>query len=207
MPHARLLIGRVITIIIIGIGVATILDTVGVPLTTFVTVLGVAGLGISLAMQDMLKSFVAGTFLLFERPFRIGDEISVKDQRGVVEHIGIRTTRLRNADNVQIHHPERRGVRGGGGEPHQRGEAEACRDASEPTRSADAGRSRWRRRQCRPAADPAATRPRRLQRSSTPSAASTPTPASPPVALAASPTRPRSGSVRSGIVGRRPTDP
>jgi small-conductance mechanosensitive channel len=100
--HVRLLVGRVINIMIIGVGVATILDTVGVPLTTFVTVLGVAGLGISLAMQDVLKSFVAGTFLLFERPFRIGDEISVKDQRGIVEHVGIRTTRLRNPDNVQI---------------------------------------------------------------------------------------------------------
>ena len=100
--HARILIGRVIDIVIIGLGAATILDTVGVPLTTFVTVLGVAGLGISLAMQDVRKSFVAGTFLLFERPFRIGDEISVKDQRGIVEHIGIRTTRLRNADNVQV---------------------------------------------------------------------------------------------------------
>jgi small conductance mechanosensitive channel len=101
-PHAQLLVGRIITIAIVGIGCATILDTVGVPLTTFVTVLGVAGLGISLAMQDVLKSFVAGTFLLFERPFRIGDEISVKDQRGVVENVGIRTTRLRNADNVQF---------------------------------------------------------------------------------------------------------
>jgi len=100
--HAQLLIGRVISIVVIGLGVATILDTLGVPLTTFVTVLGVAGLGISLAMQDVLKSFVAGTFLLFERPFRIGDEITVKAERGVVEDIGIRTTRLRNAENVQI---------------------------------------------------------------------------------------------------------
>jgi small conductance mechanosensitive channel len=98
----RLLVGRIASIVVISLGVATILDTVGVPLTTFVTVIGVAGLGISLAMQDVLKSFVAGTFLLFERPFRIGDEISIKDQRGVVEHIGIRTTRLRNTDNVQI---------------------------------------------------------------------------------------------------------
>jgi hypothetical protein len=100
--HARLLIGRIVNIVIIGLGVATILDTLGVPLTTFVTVLGVAGLGISLAMQDVLKSFVAGTFLLFERPFRIGDEVTIKAERGVVEDIGIRTTRLRNADNVQI---------------------------------------------------------------------------------------------------------
>ena len=101
-PHARLLVGRIIDIIVIGLGVSTILDTLGVPLTTFVTVLGVAGLGISLAMQDVLKSFVAGTFLLFERPFRIGDEISLKDQRGIVENIGIRTTRLRTENNVQV---------------------------------------------------------------------------------------------------------
>jgi small conductance mechanosensitive channel len=99
---ARLLIGRIAQIVVVGIGAATFLDTLGVPLTTFVTVIGVAGLGISLAMQDILKSFVAGTYLLFERPFRIGDEISVKDQRGIVEHVGIRTTLLRNADNVQI---------------------------------------------------------------------------------------------------------
>src|SRR5581483_10165011 len=98
----RLLVGRIVSLVIVGIGIATFLDTVGVPLTTFVTLLGVAGLGISLAMQDILKSFVAGTYLLFERPFRLGDEISIKDQRGVVENIGIRTTLLRNADNVQI---------------------------------------------------------------------------------------------------------
>ena len=100
--NARRLISRIANTLIIGLGVATTLDTFGVPLTTFVTVLGVAGLGISLAMQDVLKSFVAGTFLLFERPFRIGDEISVKDQRGVVEDIGFRTTRLRTTDNVQV---------------------------------------------------------------------------------------------------------
>jgi small conductance mechanosensitive channel len=98
----RLLVGRIVSLVIVGIGVATILDTLGVPLTTFVTILGVAGLGISLAMQDILKSFVAGTYLLFERPFRIGDEISIKDQRGIVETIGIRTTMLRNVDNVQV---------------------------------------------------------------------------------------------------------
>lgn len=100
--EAQIVIRRIIQIVIIGIGAATLLDTIGVPLTTFVTVLGVVGVGISLAMQDILKSFVAGTYLLFERPFRIGDEISVKDQRGVVEHVGIRTTRLRNEMNVQI---------------------------------------------------------------------------------------------------------
>ena len=60
------------------------------------------GLGLGFGLQEIFANFVSGLILLFERPFRIGDEISVKDQRGVVENIGIRTTRLRNADNVQV---------------------------------------------------------------------------------------------------------
>ena len=100
--HLRLLIGRLVYLAVLGLGIITILDTLGVPLTSLVTVVGVIGIGISLALQDILKNFFAGTYLLFERPFRIGDEISVKDHRGVVETVGVRTTTLRNADNVQI---------------------------------------------------------------------------------------------------------
>ena len=44
----------------------------------------------------------AGLYLLFERPFRLGDVITIKDQRGVVETIGIRTTTLRTDENVEV---------------------------------------------------------------------------------------------------------
>ena len=101
-PNLRLLIGRIVYLAVLGLGAITILDTLGVPLSALVTALGVAGLGVSLALQDILKNFFAGTYLLFERPFRIGDEISVKDHRGVVETIGVRTTTLRTAENVHI---------------------------------------------------------------------------------------------------------
>ena len=103
--HVRLIIGRTVAIVIIVLGGITVLDTLGVPPATLVTFVGVVGIGISLALQDILKSFFAGTYLLFERPFRIGDEISIKDQRGIVEHIGIRTTRLRTEQNVMVQIP------------------------------------------------------------------------------------------------------
>lgn len=100
--HVRLIIGRTVAMAIFVLGGITVLDTLGVPPATLVTFVGVVGIGISLALQDILKSFFAGTYLLFERPFRIGDEISVKDQRGIVENIGVRTTRLRTEANVLV---------------------------------------------------------------------------------------------------------
>ena len=59
-------------------------------------------LAFSLAVQDILKNFFAGVYLLLERPFRVGDTIQIKDQKGVVETIGIRTTTLRTEDNVYV---------------------------------------------------------------------------------------------------------
>ncbi len=101
-PGLVLLVGRFIYIALLAVGGITILDTIGLPLATLVTVLGVIGIGISLALQDILKNFFAGTYLLFERPFRIGDVVQVKDQRGTVETIGVRTITLRTTDNVQV---------------------------------------------------------------------------------------------------------
>ncbi len=64
--------------------------------------IGVLGLAASLALQDILKSFCAGVYLLFERPFHLGDEIKIKDFRGRVVDIGIRTTVLHTADNMEV---------------------------------------------------------------------------------------------------------
>ena len=50
----------------------------------------------------MRKNFCSGVYLLFERPFRIGDEITVKDFRGRVVEVGMRTTSLRTEDDLQV---------------------------------------------------------------------------------------------------------
>ena len=100
--NTRLAVGRLLSVVVLVVGAATLLDTFGIPLSAVVTFVGVVGLAISLAMQDILKNFFAGLYLLFERPFRLGDVVSVKEQRGVVETIGIRTTTLRTEDNAYV---------------------------------------------------------------------------------------------------------
>ncbi|MBV9581689.1 MAG: mechanosensitive ion channel [Chloroflexi bacterium] len=79
-----------------------VLGILGVNPTGLVAVLGAVTLAFSLAVQDILKNFFSGVYLLLERPFRVGDTIRVKDQTGVVENIGVRTTQLRTVDNVQV---------------------------------------------------------------------------------------------------------
>jgi small conductance mechanosensitive channel len=97
-----ILVGRIIYLIVAGLGVLTALDVLGVPLSSVVATLGIVGIAVSLAMQDILKSFFAGLYLLFERPFRIGDEIQLKDFVGRVEHINYRTTVILTAEGVRV---------------------------------------------------------------------------------------------------------
>ncbi len=68
-------------------------------LTSLATIAAAATLALGLAMQDVLKNFVAGVFIFTEQPFRIGDWIEWDDSAGVVEDISLRVTRVRTFDN------------------------------------------------------------------------------------------------------------
>lgn len=72
-----------------------VLALLGASWTAVVAVLGASTVAISLALQDVLKNFVAGVYILLERPFSIGDRIRVREIEGTVEGIEIRTTALR----------------------------------------------------------------------------------------------------------------
>jgi small-conductance mechanosensitive channel len=63
---------------------------------------GLFALAFGLAFQDVLKNFIAGVFLLLERPFRIGYEITVDNRTGVVENIEIRTTTMRTVEGDEV---------------------------------------------------------------------------------------------------------
>ena len=99
-----LLIGRIVFISISVVGALTALGLLGVPWTTVVALTSVLGLATSLAMQDVLKNFVAGIYLLVERPFRVGESVKIRDFVGVVESIDIRTTVLLadNGDRILV---------------------------------------------------------------------------------------------------------
>ena len=77
------------------VAITLVLAVLGANWTALLTVLGAGTVAISLALQDVLRSFVAGIYLLVERPFAIGDRIRVRDVEGTVEGIDIRTTALR----------------------------------------------------------------------------------------------------------------
>ncbi len=72
----------------------------GDSLGRFLTGLGMAGLGASLAAHDILKSFFGTLLLIGERSFKLGDRIAIDGKEGVVEHVGFRSTRLRKDDGA-----------------------------------------------------------------------------------------------------------
>jgi small conductance mechanosensitive channel len=101
-PNVRLLAGRLVYGVVLVIGLVWILGILGVEQASLIATFGVFGLALSLATQDILKSFFAGLYLLFERPFLIGDEIQIKDHIGRVENVGFRATSIRTGENVLV---------------------------------------------------------------------------------------------------------
>jgi len=100
--NARLLAGRLIYGAVWVLGLVWLLSLVGVDQAGILATFGAFGLALGLAVQDILKSFFAGLYLLFERPFLLGDEIQVKEHVGRVEEVGFRATTIRTEDNVLI---------------------------------------------------------------------------------------------------------
>jgi small conductance mechanosensitive channel len=98
----QILVKRGLLVAWVVVTLLVVLGILGVNPTGLVAVAGAVGLAFSLAIQDILKNFFSGVYLLLERPFRVGDTIRVKDQQGVVENVGVRTTVLRTQDNVQV---------------------------------------------------------------------------------------------------------
>jgi MscS family membrane protein len=106
LPHRSL--SDMIVPVSVRLGKAVVVIAVGAYVTyqfgeidllgRFLTGLGVAGLAASLAAQDALKSYFGTLLLIGERAFKIGDRINVSGKEGVVEQVGFRSTRLRNAD-------------------------------------------------------------------------------------------------------------
>jgi small-conductance mechanosensitive channel len=84
------------------VGLIVMLTVWGVSLVVPVTLIGVLTVALSLALQDILKNVVAGVYLLIERPFVIGDQITVESYSGTIEDVQIRVTRLRTSDGQLV---------------------------------------------------------------------------------------------------------
>ena len=78
------------------------LDQLGVDTTSFIALIGAAGLAVGLALQGSLQNFAAGVLLIVFRPFKVGHFIEAGGASGVVEEIGIFSTRMKTGDNREI---------------------------------------------------------------------------------------------------------
>lgn len=77
-----------------GLGAVMALGTLGIDVTALVAGIGLAGFGLSLALKDVISNAVAGVMVLLNKPFRVGDTISVGGDLGVVTDIDLRYTTL-----------------------------------------------------------------------------------------------------------------
>jgi len=91
-----------INVVIWGIGIVFLLDNLGVKISTVVAGLGIGGVAIALASQAILGDLFCYFAILFDHPFEVGDFIIIEDFMGTIEHIGIKSTRIRSLGGEQL---------------------------------------------------------------------------------------------------------
>jgi small-conductance mechanosensitive channel len=92
----------IINIVIWLVGIVFLLDNLNYNVTTIITGLGIGGIAIALAAQNILGDLFNYFVIFFDRPFEAGDFIVVDDKMGTVEYVGIKTTRVRSLGGEQI---------------------------------------------------------------------------------------------------------
>jgi small conductance mechanosensitive channel len=107
-PTIRRLLERVVRVLVLGLFAIIALQNLGVELLPLIAGLGVAGAGIALAMQGVLGNIVAGLTIIFTRPFRAGDYISIAKEEGEVLDISLASTTLGHADLSRVVIPNRK---------------------------------------------------------------------------------------------------
>ena len=79
-----------------ALGILMLLGNMGYNVTSLITGLGIGGIAIALAVQNILGDMINSFSIIFDKPFKLGDSITVGAESGSVEHIGIKTTRIRS---------------------------------------------------------------------------------------------------------------
>lgn len=107
-PPVRLLLVRLARLVVLGLFLIMALQNLGVDLLPLLAGLSVAGAGIALAMQGVLGNLAAGLTIIFTRPFRVGEYVSMVGVEGEVEAIDLFTTRLSHPDRSVVVVPNRK---------------------------------------------------------------------------------------------------
>ena len=95
------IIRMLVTIVLFAIALVVVLSNLGVNVTGLVAGLGIGGIAIGLAAQGIFADLFAALAIIFDKPFRIGDNIAFGTSKGKVERIGLKSTRLRGPNGEE----------------------------------------------------------------------------------------------------------
>ena len=104
----RILLVRIVRLLVLLLFGIMALQNLGVELLPLVAGLGIAGAGIALALQGVLGNLAAGLTIIFTRPFRVGEYISIVGEEGTVEVISLFSTVLGHPDRSRVVIPNRK---------------------------------------------------------------------------------------------------
>jgi small-conductance mechanosensitive channel len=95
-------VGFISRIVIWSVIVLVALDSMGINITTVVAGLGIGGVAVALAVQNILGDLFASLSIILDKPFVIGDFLIIDEHMGSVEYIGLKTTRIRSLSGEQL---------------------------------------------------------------------------------------------------------
>ena len=107
-PPIRTLIVRAVRLLVFTLTIVLALDKFGVPIAPIIAGIGVAGVGLGLAMQGMLGNMVAGLTIIFTKPYRVGEYIELLGVYGQVTEIELLSTKLMHPDRSVVTIPNRK---------------------------------------------------------------------------------------------------
>lgn len=88
--------------LLVAVGIITVLDTMGLEVTTWLAALGIGGLALALGAQKTVENFVGSLTVIFDQPIRVGDFCKVGETLGTIENIGMRSTRIRTLQRTLV---------------------------------------------------------------------------------------------------------
>jgi len=111
-PSARYTASTLLSYVIVGAGIIMALSRLGLQWSQLQWLVAALGVGIGFGLQEIIANFISGLIILFERPIRVGDIVTVSEKNGTVTKIRIRATTIRDFDGKELLVPNKEFITG-----------------------------------------------------------------------------------------------
>lgn len=101
-PVITTVLSWILRVFIWSVLLLTVLDNIGINITAFIASLGVGGVAVALAVQNILSDLFASLAIGLDKPFEVGDFVVFGEVAGAIERVGLKTTRIRSISGEQI---------------------------------------------------------------------------------------------------------